>query len=189
MRTLISLAVASALGFTPLLFTPQALAADTAASSDQAKIERLQQKIDELSEELADLDSRVNKTERHTALDRITFSGDFRTKAHSLHYRDVTWNPGIKMNFDDFGRRAMAGEYGDPMDPTSPLGKMMTANPDMAAAFMAGQLSGVMPWALGSKQSYDIDNDLYYTTRLRLDIKAKVWDNVNFAGRLAMYKN
>ncbi|MBT1444138.1 DUF3373 domain-containing protein [Shewanella sp. JM162201] len=189
MRTLISLAVASALGFTPLLFTSQALAADATAAKDQANIERLQQKIDELSEELADLDSRVNKAERHTALDRISFSGDFRTRVHSLHYRDVTWNPGIKMNFDDFGRRAMAGEYGDPMDPTSPLGKMMAANPDMAAAFMGGQLSGVMPWALGSKNTYDIDNDLFYTTRLRLDIKANVWDNVNFAGRLSMYKN
>ncbi len=35
---------------------------------------------------------------------------------------------------------------------------------------------------------YDVDNDISYTTRLRLGMKAKVADNVSFAGRLNMYK-
>lgn len=35
---------------------------------------------------------------------------------------------------------------------------------------------------------YDVDNDITYTTRLRLGMKAKVADNVSFAGRLNMYK-
>jgi hypothetical protein len=35
----------------------------------------------------------------------------------------------------------------------------------------------------------DINNDILYTTRLRLGMKAKVWDNVDFSGRLLMYKN
>ncbi|MGE4579878.1 MAG: DUF3373 family protein, partial [Desulfuromonadales bacterium] len=39
------------------------------------------------------------------------------------------------------------------------------------------------------RESKDLDNDILYTTRLRLNMKAKVYDNVNFAGRLAMYKN
>ncbi|MCL1477048.1 MAG: DUF3373 domain-containing protein [Marinobacter sp.] len=29
----------------------------------------------------------------------------------------------------------------------------------------------------------------FYTTRLRLGMKAEVWDNVDFSGRLNMYKN
>jgi hypothetical protein len=35
---------------------------------------------------------------------------------------------------------------------------------------------------------YDWDNSLMYTTRLRLGIDAKVYDNVKFTGRLSMYK-
>ena len=40
-----------------------------------------------------------------------------------------------------------------------------------------------------NSKTYDINNDILYDTRLRLNMKAKVWDNVKFAGRLAMYKN
>ena len=36
--------------------------------------------------------------------------------------------------------------------------------------------------------TYDHKNDIMYTTRLRLGMKAKVWDNVSFSGRLNMYK-
>ena len=72
----------------------------------------------------------------------------------------------------------------------TPITKMMLANPAMQDAFFAGQLSGVMPFVMsdGPKTS-DINNDILYSTRLRLNMKAKVWDNVKFAGRLAMYKN
>jgi hypothetical protein len=66
---------------------------------------------------------------------------------------------------------------------------MLAANPDLAAAFMAGQLQGVGPMPLAPKKTSDINNDLLYTTRLRLGMKAKVWENVDFAGRLTMYKN
>ncbi len=37
-------------------------------------------------------------------------------------------------------------------------------------------------------EGYDTDNDILYTTRLRLDMNAKPSDNVSFTGRLAMYK-
>ncbi len=36
--------------------------------------------------------------------------------------------------------------------------------------------------------TYDINNDILYDSRLRLNMKAKVWDNVKFSGRLEMYK-
>nr|WP_244151870.1 DUF3373 family protein [Malonomonas rubra] len=38
-------------------------------------------------------------------------------------------------------------------------------------------------------RTYDINNDLFYTTRLRLGMKAKIYDNMSFSGRLSMYKN
>ncbi|MGL5471030.1 MAG: DUF3373 domain-containing protein [Shewanella sp.] len=184
MRTLISILVANA-----LFMSGQAFAAANDTQADTQKMAELKQQLTDITEQLDELNSRVDKTERHTSLDRLEITGDFRTKAHSLHYRDVVWNPAINVNFNDFGAKAMSGVFGMPNDPNSPLGKMMQANPDLAAAFQNGMLQGVMPYVLAPKSVQDIDNDIFYTTRLRLNLKAKVWDNVSFAGRLSMYKN
>ncbi|MCU8089169.1 DUF3373 domain-containing protein [Shewanella sp. SM21] len=184
MRTLISILVANA-----LFMSGQSFAIPNDVQQENQKITELKQKLADITEQLDDLNNRVDKTERHTSLDRLEITGDFRTKAHSLHYRDVVWNPAIKVNFNDFGAKAMSGAFGMPNDLNSPLGKMMQANPDLAAAFQNGMLQGVMPYVLAPKSVQDIDNDIFYTTRLRLNLKAKVWDNVSFAGRLSMYKN
>ncbi|MCT8859028.1 DUF3373 domain-containing protein [Shewanella xiamenensis] len=183
-RTLISILVANA-----LFMSGQAFAAANGTPADTQKMAELKQQLADITEQLDELNSRVDKTERHTSLDRLEITGDFRTKAHSLHYRDVVWNPAIKVNFNDFGAKAMSGAFGMPNDPNSPLGQMMQANPDLAAAFQNGMLQGVMPYVLAQQHIQDIDNDIFYTTRLRLNLKAKVWDNVSFAGRLSMYKN
>ncbi|ABK49908.1 conserved hypothetical protein [Shewanella sp. ANA-3] len=182
--TLISILVANA-----LFMSGQTFAAANETPADTQKMAELKQQLADITEQLDELNSRVDKTERHTSLDRLEITGDFRTKAHSLHYRDVVWNPAIKVNFNDFGAKAMAGVFGMPNDPNSPLGQMMQANPDLAAAFQNGMLQGVMPYVLAQQHIQDIDNDIFYTTRLRLNLKAKVWDNVSFAGRLSMYKN
>ncbi|NRD33556.1 DUF3373 family protein [Shewanella sp. DC2-4] len=184
MRTLISILVANA-----LFMSGQSFATPNDVQQENQKITELKQKLADITEQLDDLNNRVDKTERHTSLDRLEITGDFRTKAHSLHYRDVVWNPAIKVNFNDFSAKAMSGAFGMPNDLNSPLGKMMQANPDLAAAFQNGMLQGVMPYVLAPKSVQDIDNDIFYTTRLRLNLKAKVWDNVSFAGRLSMYKN
>ncbi len=180
MRTLISLLVANALAFSGSVY---------ANDNDAQKIADLKAQLEDITSELDDLNDRVDTNERHTALDRLEITGDFRTKAHTLHYQNVTWNPAIKVNFNDFGAKAMSGVFGSPTDANSPLGKMMAADPNLAAAFQSGQLQGVMPYVLAPKTTQDIDNDIFYTTRLRLNLKAKVWDNVSFAGRLSMYKN
>ena len=52
---------------------------------------------------------------------------------------------------------------------------------------MQQQLFGMlMPSAF--TPSYHDNNDILYTNRLRLDISARVADNVSFTGRLSMYK-
>lgn len=180
MRTLISLLVANALALSGSVY---------AGDTDGQKIADLKKQLEDITTELDDINDRVDNNERHSALDRILITGDFRTKAHSLHYQNVTWNPAIKVNFSDFGAKAMSGVFGMPNDPASPLGKMMAADPNLAAAFQSGQLQGSMPYVLAQKTTQDIDNDIFYTTRLRLNLKAKVWDNVSFSGRLSMYKN
>lgn len=43
--------------------------------------------------------------------------------------------------------------------------------------------------SLLARKKFDLNNDVLYTTRLRLNMKAKIWDNVKFNGRLLMYKN
>ncbi len=174
-------------------------------------LEDLQLKIKDLNEQVDYLSKQVQKNTLHTALDRITFTGDFRTKADTLHYKDVTFYPGINVDFQDFFTKTLNQELGaiDPNtfnpanpDPTSPIQNMFaglySSNPQLfsqlmtnfgtwAANGMTG--AGVGGFPLAQKRTYDINNDILYTTRLRLNMNAKVADNVNFMGRLTMYKN
>jgi hypothetical protein len=207
-----------------------------AAGQEDAMISELQKQIQELSEELEDLNDRVDDAERHATLDRIEFSGDLRAKAHSLHYQDVTFNPGINVDMTKFFMDAGAGfsptggplgkfnafnpmlPANNPLPPNTPptwnddpnpalnptaLDNMFyglaASNPDLyngllakMGAFMADPVNnapGVMIFPMGQPNTYDINNDILYTSRLRLNMKAKVWDNVKFSGRLLMFKN
>lgn len=222
-------------------------------------IEELQKQIAEIAEELADMEDRIEGPERHTALDRINWYGDFRTKVDSLHYQDVTWNPGILADFDAFATKVgtdpeytaaltdaggnniilnapseatiRANTYNPLTDPNAspydrayavmygmtfqqvfaanggdavaadlaahgfasilnPTSQMLVQYPDVAAGFGLGLLSGVTPFPMAEGPSTtDINNDLFYTTRLRLGMKAKIYKNMSFAGRLTMFKN
>ncbi len=70
MRTLISILVANALFMS---------GASLAADSDVQKIAELEKQLAEITDDLDYLNSRVDKTERHSALDRLEITGDFRT--------------------------------------------------------------------------------------------------------------
>ncbi|HAD05151.1 MAG: hypothetical protein A2005_11215 [Desulfuromonadales bacterium GWC2_61_20] len=181
-----------------------------AADDLQLQIQELQKQIDEMA-------TRVDSAEKKTATDRINWYGDFRNKADTLHYQDVTFNPGIQVNMTDFFMKVGGGALGsfaafNPATPAAGLdpainptaldnmfNNLYLSNPNLYAnlnAAMGGfdptnpaTFPGVMPFPLGTKSTYDINNDILYTTRLRLGMKAKVADNVNFSGRLLMYKN
>lgn len=171
-----------------LLFSPIALHAETGTAD-------LQSKLDKLTKEVAEMSKRLDANEKHSATDRLLFTGDFRTKADSLHYQESTWSPGVAVDFNDFGFKAMNGVFGDPGNPDSPIAQMMADNPKFAAAFMGNQISGIGGFSMRgldyqvAPSSKDIDNNILYTTRLRLNMKAKVANNVDFGGRLSMYKN
>lgn len=149
------------LGLIALLALP---AASLAASPEEAAIQELQKQIQKLSAELEDLSDRLDVTEKHTALDRVEITGDMRVKADSLHYDNVTLVQPPFIN----GTSVVSAPY-FPMLPANGW----NTNPD-------GTLI---------RQKFNLNNDILYTTRLRLNMKAKVWDNVKFAGRLTMYKN
>jgi len=172
--------------------------------------------VDELQQQLDELSQRLDKAERHVATDRISWYGDLRNNAHSLHYKDVTFSPGIQVDYQDFGGKmatwgATIGAAGDTAafdnDPTTiavtALGRafenfnIMAGNfsPTQAAIMGQGMANAgagipISPLMLApSTRTYDIDNQILYTTRLRLGMKAKISDNMTFAGRLGMFKN
>ena len=187
--------------------------------AQQPTIEDLQKQIADIMEELDELSDRVDKPERHSALDRINFYGDLRVTADSLHYQDVTYNPGITVDYNDFFSKAASGMNGvdaglgtydptfNPTDLTAvastPLEQMfqnLYANDPVAFGqlmsnfqnWMMNGMPAIDPGAfrLATAPKYsDINNDIMYTTRMRLGMKANVARNMDFAGRLTMYKN
>ena len=127
-------------------------------------IEELQKQISDIAQQLDELEGRVEGPERHTALDRITWYGDFRNTVDSVHYKNVAWSPGMLVNMGPNGNHYVSAVTGAPLE-----------------AALGG---GAVP-----VEKYDINNDLLYTSRLRLSMKANIYKNMNFSGRLTMYKN
>lgn len=175
--------------FVLLLAALFALPATASAADNAQSITGLRQQIKELSRRLDEVSGRVDKNEIKRAIDHFNWYGDMRVKADTLHYRNVTFNPGINVDFTDFAAKVNNGTFGDPTNPNSVIGQFMAANPQLATAFQNGQLHGIMPYAFIPKQTYNVDNDVAYTTRLRLSFRAKVWKHVRFSARLTMYKN
>lgn len=158
--------------------------------------------------EIKELAKRLDAVEKHSVLDRISLSGDLRVKADSLVYKGITTNQGMMVDFDRFWGDTMAGAFGNPFDPTgsAPIQQLFNKYPDLMNSIMktkgfagfdafgrpiftnGGAKLGKNMFGDGPTK-YDADNSILYTTRLRLNMKAKVWDNVNFSGRLNMYKN
>ena len=99
-----------------------------AATSEEAMMAELQKQIAELSEELEELSDRLDGPERHTALDRINFSGDLRSRVHSVHYDDVTFNPGIDVDFNDFFEKLAPAAMGSQ---SGPLGGFVGFDPQV----------------------------------------------------------
>jgi hypothetical protein len=199
-----------------------------ATSMAAPTLEELQKQIQDLSSEIEDMSALVEKNETHVAKDRIEWYGDLRAKADSVHYEDVTFNPGIKVDFTDFFMKAgaafdpsLAHPLGDitvftptgdpnnpftfdPSDPSTALDNLFVNlfNNDPAAftqltTMMAGfdptnpaTFPGVGNFRLATApKTYNVSNDILYTSRLRLGMKAKVAKNIDFSGRLTMYKN
>ncbi len=185
------------LGITLLCLTTVAFTQDAAT----------QEEIDKLKEEINDLEKRVMKNERKTALDKINFSGDFRFEVNSINSTYDDYFDGMmlqKMLVDTlfyFGANGMPPQspedvqnfiaqnyaeylyYMDNVVTFDWLKNMMAQFPPEMQERLMQQL---LPYTY--KEGYDYSNDIMYTNRLRLQMDAKVSKNVDFAGRLSMYK-
>ena len=135
----------------------------------QKKIEAMETADSEKKEQIKEMDDRLNKAELHTATDKISFGIDFRTRADSIHYKDIRVAPSSLTN--GFFVNYPVGFNG--------------ATLAQAQAAIAGMVAGGM---VPPVETYDADNDIIYSNRLRLEMKAKVNDQLNFTGRLAAYK-
>jgi hypothetical protein len=185
------------LGITMLCLTSVAFTQDAAT----------QEEIDKLKEEINDLEKRVMKNERKTALDKINFSGDFRFEINSINSTYDDYFNGMQLQRMLVDTLFYFGATG--MPPQSPdavqgfiaqnyadylyyidnvvtfdwLKDVMGSFPPEMQQALLGQL---LPYTF--TEGYDYDNDILYTNRLRLQMDAKVSDNVDFSGRLSMYK-
>lgn len=158
------------------------------------------------ADEVKDLGRRVSVLEREQATDRVKITGDFRFEAHSIRAE-------VPAHFD--GMQLQNGIV-KAMFATSVLGRMPASVNEIngavaghSAAFQqfAGNLTfsqmkqavGSMPASMQQQlfgmlmpgtfvRSYKADNGSLFTNRLRLNLHAKIAENVTFSGRLSMYK-
>jgi hypothetical protein len=164
-----------------------AWAADDAQSLRQQmdamkkQMEALQKKIDAMEDQSAkqaeqsqELEERLNKAELHTATDKLSFGVELRTRADSIHYSDIRRAPA---SLTDAFFTTYPGTMTAPGFNGATLNQLQTAIGNMVAG-------GMVPAA----EKVDVDNDIIYTNRLRLEMKSRITPRLNFAGRIAAYK-
>ncbi len=137
----------------------------------QEKLEKLENASTEKAEEIAEIDERLNKAEMHTSTDKVSFSVELRSNAERISYDDALFAPGWLMD-----------QIFMPYDGT-PAGGLNGATLAQAQGLMGGIASmGIMPEKVSS------DNDIIYTNKFHLNMKARINSQLSFGGRLAAYK-
>lgn len=138
-------------------------------SQVQQKLSTLEKQDAEKKEELADVNKRLNKAEMHTATDKLSLGVELRSRADSIHYQDMLTAP--PSLFSAFFAPPPSGFNG------ATLAQIQQGIGQMAA-------NGMIPPA----QKSDVNNDILYTNRFRLNMNAKINDSLTFGGRMAAYK-
>ncbi len=153
-----------------------------------------------------DTEKRLERLEREQGLDRIKFTGDYRFEAHSIqatvpdHYDGMTLQSGLVNTLFYVGATGqppaspadlaslIRTHYADYLYFTQNLtfAQLKGAMAQFPPAQQQQLMQSLLPGAFVGQ--YAADNRILYTNRLRLQMDAKVADNVTFAGRLAMYK-
>jgi len=176
-------------------------------------IQQLQQRLDALEKQVTKTEKKQKKTrkvvmsnQRKTALDRINFTGDFRFEANSLSTSIPNHFDGMALQKGMVDTMFYMGATGMPPGSLGDVYGFIAQNYDQYQLFLSqitfdqikdavGQIppemfGPLMQMLLPStyRGGYDYDNSLMYTNRLRLNIDARVADNVSFTGRLSMYK-
>jgi hypothetical protein len=164
-----------------LFLAPFAAADDVTALKEQLKLmqenlDALQKKIETMEAaeskktgEIQEVDERLNKAELHTATDKLALGVELRSRGDSIHYQDILSAPSTVIN--GFFTPVPAGFNGATL-----------AQIQGAMAAMEG--AGMVPPPMKT----DVDNDIIYTNKFRLNFNSKYNDQLSFGGRVAAYK-
>jgi len=158
-------------------------------------------------DKVKELEARIQKLERKSAMDRIEFSGDLRVTADSIdatqaaHYDGMVIQKGMVDTMFYYGAN---GHF--PMNGLDDVNSFIAQNYSSYLYFKDGLTFDYLKQAMGMfppeqqqmlfgmllpgayRGEQDYTNSIAYTTRLRLNMKAKVMDHIKFTGRLSMYK-
>ena len=133
----------------------------------------LQEKLDKIEKqgvsketEIKEMDKRLNKAELHTASDKISLGVDLRSEAQSIHYQDVRMAPPSLIN----------AFFAPP-----PQGFNGATQQQIQQAMAGMKAAGLVP----APNIYNADNDIIYTSRFRMNMKATINPHLDFGGRLA----
>ncbi|MBW6520440.1 MAG: DUF3373 domain-containing protein [Desulfoarculaceae bacterium] len=113
----------------------------------------------EVQDALEELDQRLSSTEEHSALDRVTLSVDLETRLNSLQI----------------------DAKGMPLAMQAGIMSLANGNP-----FTKADLGAFGP--LPPPEDQDIDNNTIFTSRIRIDMRAKPVDSLAFVARLSANK-
>lgn len=167
-----------------------------------------------VEERVKALEKKVQKLVVNDVKDNLRWGGDLRVEANALTGEVPDYIDGMRMQALVFGTMFYTDpSYNPSFDPMAPFGPsdidqfigqnyaafqvfqgqtsfadvkdwvqfMMANNPNMGAMMQAYAQDAY-------RQGFDTDNDILYTTRLRLNFDADVADDVTFTGRMSMYK-
>jgi hypothetical protein len=135
----------------------------------QEKLDKVEKQTATKETEIKEIDTRLNKAELHTASDKLSFGAELRSEAQSIHYEDTRMAPASVIN-------AFFAPF--------PQGFNGATQQQIQQAMAGMKAAGMVP----SPDIYNADNNIVYTSRLRLNMKATVNPHLDFAGRLAAYK-
>ena len=174
----------------------------------------LQQKIDKLSKEVADLKGSVKQVEDKSLGKWLTIGGDYRFRVDSLHGETASYTNAPTFFTALQASPIMAGFFGDPATQALMSAKTYSAlnamapglnqamlngmvmgylmNPAghgmtqaQAQAFLGGlNVNGVSPY----QAAYKPKNETIYTNKFGLDLKAKAAQDLTVNVKLGMYK-
>lgn len=201
-----ALFLAGGLAASPLLAQAPPDPTPTPAPADAKKIEDLKRRVEELEKKSEQGEKRADKLEKKSALDRVNFTGDFRFEAHSIRADVAPRIDGLKFQNNLVNTLFYFGATGRPPQSLDDVGKFIAQNYANYLYFTNNLTFGQLKSAVGMftpqmqqqlfpllmsnthVDGYSHNNDILYTSRLRLRLKADVSKDIDFDARLSMYK-
>jgi hypothetical protein len=140
--------------------------------SVQQKLDKIESTNTEKQTRLQEMDDRLNKAELHSATDKIALGVELRTRGDSIHYQDTRVAPQQLLSyfFIPFNPEGGGGFNGATLD-----------------AIRMG-MGGLGASPLAVPDQVDVDNDIIFTNKFRMNLSSKFNDQLSFGGRLAAYK-